>query len=108
VRTGTLTDREQVERIRQQLTDGHCDATLLVNAAGLFIPKPFLDYDGTTYDSYFELDRAIFFLTQTVVRSMVEQGRGGAIVTITILGGPDDTFARVGPGDPCRRGTRDT
>jgi hypothetical protein len=25
---------------------------------------------------------------------------------ITILGGPDDTFARVGAGDPCRRGER--
>jgi short-subunit dehydrogenase len=58
------------------------DATLLVNAAGLFIPTPFLDCDGASYDSYLELDRAIFLLTQTVVRGMVEQGRGGAIVNI--------------------------
>jgi hypothetical protein len=43
------------------------------------IPKPFLDYDGASYDSYLELDRAIFFLTQTVVHGMVEQGDGGAI-----------------------------
>jgi NAD(P)-dependent dehydrogenase (short-subunit alcohol dehydrogenase family) len=80
--TADLADRDQVDKVRQQLADEHADATLLVNAAGLFIPKTFLDYDGASYDSYLELDRAIFFLTQTVVRGMVDQGRGGAIVNI--------------------------
>jgi NAD(P)-dependent dehydrogenase (short-subunit alcohol dehydrogenase family) len=77
-----LSDRMEVERLRQQLADEHADATLLVNAAGLFIPKPFLDLDGADYDSYLDLDRAIFFITQTVARGMVSQGRGGSIVTI--------------------------
>jgi NAD(P)-dependent dehydrogenase (short-subunit alcohol dehydrogenase family) len=80
--TADLADREQVDGVREQLAAKHADATLLVNAAGLFIPTPFLDYDGPSYDSYLELDRAIFFLTQTVVRGMVEQGRGGSIVNI--------------------------
>ena len=80
--TAELTDRDQVERVRQQLADEHADATLLVNAAGFFIPKPFLDYDGPFYDSYLELDRAIFFLTQTVARGMVQAGHGGSIVNI--------------------------
>ena len=80
--TAELTDRDQVERVRQQLAGEHADATLLVNAAGFFIPKPFLDYDGPFYDSYLELDRAIFFLTQTVVRGMQAAGSGGAIVNI--------------------------
>ncbi len=80
--TADLTDRMQVERVCQQLADEHADATLLVNAAGLFIPKPFLDHDGADYDSYAELNRAIFFLTQTVARGMVAGGRGGSIVNI--------------------------
>jgi NAD(P)-dependent dehydrogenase (short-subunit alcohol dehydrogenase family) len=80
--TADLADRDQVERARQQLAADHADATLLVNAAGFFIPKPFLDYDGASYDSYLELDRAIFFLTQTVARCMVAGGRGGSIVNI--------------------------
>jgi NAD(P)-dependent dehydrogenase (short-subunit alcohol dehydrogenase family) len=80
--TAELTDRDQVERVRRQLAAEHADATLLVNAAGFFIPKPFLDYDGDFYDSYLELDRAIFFLTQTVARGMVDAGRGGSIVNI--------------------------
>src|SRR3954454_4432124 len=80
--TAELTDRDQVERVRQQLAGEHADATLLVNAAGFFIPRPFLDYDGDFYDSYLELNRAIFFLTQTVVRGMVAGRNGGAIVNI--------------------------
>ena len=80
--TADLTDRMQAERVCQQLADEHSDATLLVNAAGLFVPKPFLDHDGADYDSYAELDRAIFFLTQTVVRGMVAANHGGSIVNI--------------------------
>ena len=72
----------QAEAVCQQLAAEHADATLLVNAAGLFIPTPFLDTDGASYDSYLELDRAIFFLTQTVARGMVAGGRGGWIVNI--------------------------
>jgi NAD(P)-dependent dehydrogenase (short-subunit alcohol dehydrogenase family) len=80
--TADLADRTEVERVRRELADEHADATLLVNAAGFFVPKSFVDYDGPSYDAYLELDRAIFFITQTVVRGMVEQGNGGAIVNI--------------------------
>jgi NAD(P)-dependent dehydrogenase (short-subunit alcohol dehydrogenase family) len=80
--TADLADRAQVEAVRAQLVADHADATLLVNAAGFFIPKPFLEYDGAFYDSYLELDRAIFFLTQAVVQGIVGSGGGGAIVNI--------------------------
>jgi len=80
--TADLANREQAERVCQQLAGEHADATLLVNAAGFFVPKTFLEHDGAFYDSYLELDRAIFFLTQTVARGMIAQGRGGSIVNI--------------------------
>jgi NAD(P)-dependent dehydrogenase (short-subunit alcohol dehydrogenase family) len=79
--TAELADRGQVAEVQDQLAE-HADATLLVNAAGFFIPKPFLDYDGTFYDAYLELSRATFFLTQTAVRGMIAGGRGGSIVNI--------------------------
>jgi len=41
-----------------------------------------LDHDSADYDAYQELNRAIFFLTQSVARGMVAQGRGGSIVNI--------------------------
>ena len=69
--TADLADRMQVARVQQQLAADHADATLLVNAAGFVVPRPFLEHDGAFYDSYLELNRAIFFLTQTVVRGMV-------------------------------------
>jgi hypothetical protein len=53
----------------------------LVNAAGYFIPKPFLDYTESDYDGYMDLNRAIFFVTQAVARNMAKNG-GGAIVNI--------------------------
>ena len=43
-------DRTQVEAVQEQLASGHADAALLVDAAGFFIPKPFLEYDGAFYD----------------------------------------------------------
>jgi len=80
--TADLSDRMASEAVMHQLAADHADATLLVNAAGLFLPKPFLNHDGADYDAYNELNRAIFFITQTVARSMVANGQGGSIVNI--------------------------
>lgn len=77
-----LTDREAVAGVRRTMSDQHRDATLLVNAAGFFIPKPFLEYDTGDYDSYMELNHALFFLTQTVAAGMIDRGDGGSIVNI--------------------------
>jgi NAD(P)-dependent dehydrogenase (short-subunit alcohol dehydrogenase family) len=77
-----LTDRTAVAELQNVLGEQHRDATLLVNAAGFFIPKTFLEYDPQFYDSYMELNYALFFLTQTVVAGMVAKGEGGSIVNI--------------------------
>jgi NAD(P)-dependent dehydrogenase (short-subunit alcohol dehydrogenase family) len=77
-----LTDRDAVTNLQRELSENHGDATLLVNAAGFFIPKPFLDYDAAFYDSYQDLNYALFFLTQTVVAGMIAAGTGGSIVNI--------------------------
>ncbi|WP_142240354.1 SDR family NAD(P)-dependent oxidoreductase, partial [Mycobacterium intracellulare] len=61
-----LTDRAAIADVQRALAEQHSDATLLVNAAGFFIPRPFLEYDAQFYDSYMELNYALFFLTQTV------------------------------------------
>jgi NAD(P)-dependent dehydrogenase (short-subunit alcohol dehydrogenase family) len=79
--TADLADRDEVRRVQEILATDHADATLLVNSAGFFIPKPFLEYGESDYDSYLELARSAFFLTQTVTRGMIDAG-GGAIVNI--------------------------
>jgi len=61
---------------------GRIDA--LVNNAGIFFAKPFVDY---TLDDYRKLAatnvEGFLHLTQLVVRQMVEQKNGGSIVSIT-------------------------
>jgi NAD(P)-dependent dehydrogenase (short-subunit alcohol dehydrogenase family) len=79
--TADLSNRQAVATLQGQLADEHADATLLVNAAGFFVPKEFLDYDPEFYDSYLSLNYALFFLTQTVTRGMIAQG-GGSIVFV--------------------------
>jgi NAD(P)-dependent dehydrogenase (short-subunit alcohol dehydrogenase family) len=80
--TAELTDRSSVADVQRALYEQHGDATLLVNSAGFFVPKPFLEYDPAFYDSYMDLNYALFFLTQTVVERMIARGEGGAIVNI--------------------------
>lgn len=53
----------------------------LVNAAGYFKPKQFLEHTADDYNKYLDLNRATFFITQAVVANMVKNG-GGSIVNI--------------------------
>ncbi len=53
----------------------------LVNASGIFGPKPFLDHTIKDYDSYLDLNRGFFFITQAVAKKMKENG-GGSIVNV--------------------------
>lgn len=53
----------------------------LVNTSGIFGPKPFLDHTLEDYDSYLDLNRGFFFITQAVAKKMKENG-GGSIVNV--------------------------
>ncbi|MDJ0909110.1 MAG: SDR family oxidoreductase [Woeseiaceae bacterium] len=53
----------------------------LVNAAGTFNPKSFLEHTEEDYNSYLDLNKATFFVTQAVARNMARNG-GGSIVNI--------------------------
>lgn len=62
--------------------DEHTGVDLLVNAAGVFFPKPFLEHQDADYDQYMKLNKAFFFITQKVAATLVADGRPGAIVNI--------------------------
>ena len=53
----------------------------LVNASGIFGPKPFLDHTVEDYNSYMDLNRGFFFITQAVANRM-KQNEGGSIVNV--------------------------
>jgi NAD(P)-dependent dehydrogenase (short-subunit alcohol dehydrogenase family) len=76
-----LADETQVDAFAARIAAETRHIARLVNAAGVFSPKAFLDHGKTDYDRYQRLNRAFFFLTQAVARNMAAHG-GGAIVNI--------------------------
>ncbi|MBB1316342.1 SDR family oxidoreductase [Shewanella sp. SR43-4] len=76
-----LYDAEDLARLLKMIdaTDHHI--AHLVNAAGYFNPKPFLEHQVSDYDIYMELNKAIFVISQAVAKNMVKHG-GGSIVNI--------------------------
>lgn len=77
-----ISDVEQRNALIDRLNTHHSDATLLVNAAGVFLPKPFVDYQESDYDLYLDINKGTFFITQAVVKNMINNGTSGAIVNI--------------------------
>lgn len=76
-----LTCREDLDNLICLVRDEMKEVKFLVNAAGVFSPKPFLEHSNEDYDAYMELNRALFFVTQQVAKNMAANG-GGAIVNI--------------------------
>lgn len=80
--TADLGSDEGVAALLKALDEQHADIDLLVNAAGVFFPKPFLEHSAADYDQYMQLNKAFFFITQKVAAHLVAQDRPGAIVNI--------------------------
>lgn len=53
----------------------------LVNASGIFRPKPFLEHTEADYDAYLDLNRGFFRVTQAAADKM-RAGHGGTIVNV--------------------------
>jgi NAD(P)-dependent dehydrogenase (short-subunit alcohol dehydrogenase family) len=73
---------EDIVALTQQLRSDFPRLRYLVNNAGIFTPKPFVDHTPEDYDRYLGITRGTFFLTQSIVRGMVAAGQGGAIVNV--------------------------
>ena len=76
-----LTRKEDVDRLIRYIGDEMKDVKCLVNAAGVFSPKAFLEHTSEDYDAYMDLNKATFFVTQQVAKNMAANG-GGAVVNL--------------------------
>ncbi len=73
--------------LAQQAVDFLGGVDCLVNNAGITMNKPFLEVSREQFDTLFGVNvRSPFFLTQQVVRHMLEHG-GGAICNLTSIHG---------------------
>jgi NAD(P)-dependent dehydrogenase (short-subunit alcohol dehydrogenase family) len=62
----------------------HAPIHVLVNAAGGNVPEPFPEVTERHFDELMALNvKGTFFVTQAVVRRMLEDGDGGAVVNIS-------------------------
>ena len=80
--TADIGNEGELASLRVLLDTDYRHVNLLVNAAGIFFPKAFLEHGAADYDQYQALNRGIFFLTQTVAANIVASGKPGAIVNI--------------------------
>src|SRR5215212_7543013 len=76
-----ITDADARRALISRIERDWADVSLLVNAAGVFLPKPFLAHAEPDYDMYHDLNHALFFITQAVARLMTRAG-GGSIVNV--------------------------
>ena len=75
-----ISNPNEVDAFRQTLL-GLDNLDFLVNASGIFGPKPFLEHEPSDYDAYMNLNRGFFFITQAAAQRMKETG-GGSIVNV--------------------------
>lgn len=80
--TADLASAHGLAGLTKTIYEQHPDIDLLVNAAGVFFPKPYLEHQEADYEQYMALNKAFFFVTQKVAANLVANGRPGAIVNI--------------------------
>ncbi len=72
-----LYQNKDLEKLKQLIASQNFD--YLVNAAGSFEPKSFLDHNRSDYDKYLDINRALFEISQTVAHQMKLRGFGSIV-----------------------------
>jgi 2-deoxy-D-gluconate 3-dehydrogenase len=81
-----VSKREDLDRVVEAAVSELGSIHVLVNNAGINVRKPFVQISQEEFDSVMAVNlRGAYFLTQTVVRHMLERGQGGKIVNIASL-----------------------
>lgn len=74
-----LFDEDAIQNFINELQIIAPKVKYLVNAAGYFSPKPFLEHSAHDYDTYHNFNKAFFFITQAVSKLMKENGTGSIV-----------------------------
>jgi len=74
-----VTDTRDVDGLIRNIENLDGAIGYLVNAAGYFSPKPFLDHTGEDFDLYNAFNRGTFLITQAIVRKMAGAGTGAIV-----------------------------
>ncbi|MFZ0337598.1 MAG: SDR family oxidoreductase, partial [Terracidiphilus sp.] len=81
---GDIGQAETAERVAAAAINTFGTINHVVNVAGIFSSKPFIDFTADDFHAYVSTNLAGFlFVTQRAVRQMLAQGTGGTVTTIT-------------------------
>lgn len=80
--SGDISLPDTRDRLMDHTRSRFGDVDILVNNAGIFHPKPFLEVDESDVDRFYRINfKGTYFMTQRVLRSMIDNG-GGSILNI--------------------------
>ena len=80
---GDVAEPETGERLAQVAVERFGRLDVLINNAGIFVPKPFVDYTMADYERVMGTNLAgFFYVTQPALRQMLKQ-KSGSVLTIT-------------------------
>jgi NAD(P)-dependent dehydrogenase (short-subunit alcohol dehydrogenase family) len=93
-----IADSGRLDRLLAEIDGKFAAADLLVNSAGVFLPKPFLEHTGEDYDRYLNLNRGTFF-----IRHILQPSTWLVTWSSEAEAAPSSTSDRCGPSMLCRR-----
>ncbi len=76
-----LSNFSEVKTFSESLEDHAPNLSYIVNAAGYFSPKLFLEHEEADYDIYHNFNKAFFFINQSGAKILIKNG-GGTIVNV--------------------------
>ena len=74
-----LHSEQEVNAFISELSTYARPINYLVNSAGQFVPKAFLEHGYKDYDRYMDLNRSVFFISQAVAQNMRNNGEGSIV-----------------------------
>ena len=81
---GDITQASAAEKVAATAIKSFGSLDHLVNNAGIFYTRPFIDYTAEDLHAFLSTNlEGFFFITQAAVKQMLAQGTGGSITTIT-------------------------
>lgn len=74
------------ERVVSSTVEAFGELDILVNNAGIIRRAPFLEFSEKDWDDVMDLNiKAVFLLSQSAARQMIQQGKGGRIISVASM-----------------------
>lgn len=78
-----VSNMDSIKKCLQEVIGAYGEVNVLANIAGINKRTGILDFDERSYDKIMNVNlKGTFFVSQEVVKQMIQQGKGGSIINI--------------------------